>query len=557
LLFQEDVASIEVVGDSHRIPAIADKLAVFFGKAPSKRTNATEVVAKGAAWQCARRSPLFKVGLLVLNLFARTLLFYLCVVLKCAFLVFFWRFCFMCECCVSKVMPYELKDLQSYPINFSWKWGSAGGSEGDSTESLVFPPHSAVPLFKQVTFKKQIDEGTTFSAAASYAEGGTPLPPGTAPQIGRWVIGSIPVDVPAQIAGEKSALKIGCKLDESGIVLVSRAEKEWNEEIEYEEEQEVPLTAEELAAIPAEAVPAPVAGDAAANGGEPPVVAAVPAPAAEAKQPKTKKIKVTKKRVVARSSKLEVVAHTSSLSSEKVRRFQEQEREMRGHDRLVVETAAEKNKVEAYVYETREKLSDGWARFATQEEKDKLSAALDAAESWLYEQGAGQSKAVYAARLADMRVLGDPIELRAHEAQERGPSAEELRHSAQQWIAWADGHEVAYDHISAEEKAGVRAKATAALEWLKDAMEKQDLLKSTEKPSVLSADIVARRFNLDKECSLIKSRPKPKPKAPEPAKQPAPGPTRPTEEAKPEDKQTQEEKQSEGTDKPEPMDTSV
>jgi molecular chaperone DnaK (HSP70) len=58
---KEDIGSIEVVGDSHRIPAISEKLNSFFGKQPSKRTNATEVVAKGAAWQCARRSPVFKV----------------------------------------------------------------------------------------------------------------------------------------------------------------------------------------------------------------------------------------------------------------------------------------------------------------------------------------------------------------------------------------------------------------------------------------------------------------------------------------------------------------
>ena len=59
---KEEIGSIEVVGDSHRIPAISEKLNSFFGKHPSKRTNATEVVAKGAAWQCARRSPVFKVG---------------------------------------------------------------------------------------------------------------------------------------------------------------------------------------------------------------------------------------------------------------------------------------------------------------------------------------------------------------------------------------------------------------------------------------------------------------------------------------------------------------
>lgn len=455
-------------------------------------------------------------------------------------------------------MPYELKDLQSYPVNFSWKWGGPGGAEGEGTESLVFAPHSVVPLFKQVTFKKNIETGMTFSASATYADGAVPLPPGTTAQIGRWVINSIPVDVATLVPGEKPALKIGCKLDDSGIVLISRAEKEWNEEIEYEEEQEVPLSAEELAASAPEIPPAAASeektpsGDAAAA---PEAAAPAPAPAAEAKQPKTKKVKVTKKRTVAKSAKLEVTPHTSSLSAEKVRRFQEQEREMRAHDRLVVETAAEKNKVESYIYEAREKLAESWAKFATEGEKEKLSQLLNDSESWLYEQGESQGKAVYAARLAELRLLGDPIELRAREAEERAPAADELQTSAQQWLAWSNGHDAAFDHISAEDKTVVRNKATSALDWLKDALEKQNALAPTDKPHVLSADIIARRHNLDKEASAIKSKPKPKPAAPKDAPKADPPKEKPQADNKEAEKEAEKETPKEEEAKAEPMDT--
>ena len=227
---------------------------------------------------------------------------------------------------------------------------------------------------------------------------------------------------------------------------------------------------------------------------------------------------------------------------------------MRAHDRLVVETAAEKNKVEAYVYEAREKLAEQWAKFATQGEKDKLSAALEASESWLYEQGAGQNKAAFAGRLAELHALGDPIELRARESEERGPAAEELRATAQHWQSWADGHEAAFDHISAEEKATVRAKATAALEWLREAQEKQNALAPTDAPHLLSADIKARRANLDKEASAVKSKPRPKPKAPEPAKDKAPEPAK--DKAPEADKGAAEPKaKAEEETKAEPMDT--
>lgn len=490
---KEDIVSVEVVGDSHRIPAIGEKLSSFFGKPPSKRTNATEVVAKGAAWQCARRSPLFKVH------------------------------------------PYELKDLQTYPIDFAWRWGNKAhpDGEGEPVKSSVFPIQSTVPLFKQVTFKKQIEEGFTFVANASYPEG-TVLPAGTGKHLGRWVISSIPLDPATAVAGEKAAIKIGCKLDESGIVSVSRAEKEWNEEHEYEEEQEVPLTAEEEAAAAA-AAPKPEEG----KDGKP----------AEAKQPKTKKVKVMKKRVVARSHKLDVHPHTPSLSAETVRKYLELENEMRSQDKLVIETAAEKNKVEAYVYEAREKLSDKWSPFATEDVKSKLSALLESVESWLYDEGQNQTKSVYSSKLAEMKNIGDPIELRLRESEERGPSVSELKESAQQWLAWADTNEVAFDHIGADDRNNVKSKAKNALEWLAEVEQKQAKTAPTEAPAFLSADVQARKNNLDKECNVIKSKPKPKPKAPEPAAKPADPPK--TEEKKEEEPA----KPAEGP-QPEPMDTS-
>ena len=553
---KEAIQSVEVVGDSHRIPAVNSQLQSFFGKAPSKRTNATEVVAKGAAWQCARKSPLFK------------------------------------------VMPYECKDLQSYPINFEWRW-EANGEEEKTSSSLVFPPHSAVPLFKQVTLKKNIVPGMSFAAAASYAEGATtPLPAGTAMNIGSWKISNIPADSPAMVEGEKSSLKVGCKLDDSGIVYVSRVEKEWNEEIEFEEEQDVPLSEDEQKVVDeadakkkkeeaeaAEAAAAATAAaaaaakesaeaekgegekkadDAAAADEEPkkadeatdePAAAAAPTPAPTAspaaKQPKTKRVKVTKKKVQARSQKLEIQGTTTSLSDAALKRFQEQETAMIKLDLLVVATAEVKNKVEAYVYEAREKLSDTWASFATDEIKDELRNLLEKTENWLYEEGENETKDVYSSKLAELHTLGDPMALRAREADERGPATEELRSAAKAWLAWSEGSDPAYAHLTDEEKKSVKDKATSAVAWLQEELAKQAKLGPTDNPAVLTADINARRLNLNKESNVVRNKPKPKaePKKEEPKKEESK-----KEEAKKEEGPKPEEgdaKQEEGEAKPE------
>lgn len=529
-LKKEDIVTVEVVGDSHRIPAIGAKLEEFFGKPPSKRTNATEAVAKGAAWQCARRSPLFR------------------------------------------VVPYEVKDLQPYPMVFQWTWGTKAG-EQEPTSSVVFPHHTVVPVFKQVSFKKQFEEGMTFTVSARYEEG-TVLPPGTSKHLGQWKISSIPVDTSAMVEGEKAVLKVGCKLDESGIVLVARAEKEWSENQEYEVDEEVPITEEEAtpAEQPAAAAPqAPTDGAAAPEGSSTDTpAAAAPTAAADSnkkeeqpKQPKTKKIKVQKKRVVARSAKLEVHPFTPSLSAETINRLRELELEMNAHDRLVVDTAAEKNRVEAYVYEAREKLSAQWVAFATEEQKNELSALCESIESWLYSEGERQQKSAYSEKLGHLKKIGDPIALRAREAEERGPASKELRDAVQRWLDWADTKEEAYAHIEAADREQVRTKATAALTWLDEALIKQASHSTTEPPLILSSEIESRRSSLDKECGVIKNKPKPKP-APVPEKKAektdAPGPKteeQAKEEAPPAAEQEEEKKPADQDPdtKPEDMDT--
>lgn len=58
-----DVAAVEVVGGSSRIPAILDTIQEVFGKVPSRTLNAKEVISRGNALNCAMLSPIFRCGL--------------------------------------------------------------------------------------------------------------------------------------------------------------------------------------------------------------------------------------------------------------------------------------------------------------------------------------------------------------------------------------------------------------------------------------------------------------------------------------------------------------
>lgn len=58
----DDIASVEIVGGSTRIPAIKNLIEKIFHKFPSTTLNQDEAVARGCALQCAMLSPAFKVS---------------------------------------------------------------------------------------------------------------------------------------------------------------------------------------------------------------------------------------------------------------------------------------------------------------------------------------------------------------------------------------------------------------------------------------------------------------------------------------------------------------
>ncbi len=56
------IANVEVVGGTTRVPAVLKQLTDFFGREPSRTLNAKETVSRGCALQCAMLSPTFKVS---------------------------------------------------------------------------------------------------------------------------------------------------------------------------------------------------------------------------------------------------------------------------------------------------------------------------------------------------------------------------------------------------------------------------------------------------------------------------------------------------------------
>jgi hypothetical protein len=91
--------------------------------------------------------------------------------------------------------------------------------------------------------------------------------------------------------------------------------------------------------------------------------------------PATRKVK---KQV--RKADLPIVGGGLSLDVALKNAYKEKEAEMTMADKLVADTEDRKNALEEYIYDMRGKLDDIYADYASEDEKTKLRAMLDAAE---------------------------------------------------------------------------------------------------------------------------------------------------------------------------------
>lgn len=93
------------------------------------------------------------------------------------------------------------------------------------------------------------------------------------------------------------------------------------------------------------------------------------------------------------------------MSKNEINFFVEQELQMIMQDKKEKERSEAKNLVEEYVYDVRDKLSNEYEQFITEENKTSFMKVLDETESWLYsEEAEDQMKSVYVDRLNSLKV---------------------------------------------------------------------------------------------------------------------------------------------------------
>ncbi|TAQ91211.1 hypothetical protein B7494_g393 [Chlorociboria aeruginascens] len=357
----EDIDIIELVGGCTRVPALKDRIQKFFGKTLSFTLNQDEAIARGCAFSCAILSPVFR------------------------------------------VRDFAIHDIINYPIEFTWE--KSPDIPDEDTSLTVFHQGNVMPSTKILTFYRK----EPFQLEAKY-EKPELLPGKMNPWIGRFSVKNIKADS----KDDFMICKLKARLNLHGILNVEQGY--YVEDVEVEEPvPEEKDTAEKKdkdpdvsIELPSPSQPVPISSKNERAAKRPRLEGSSlthPLKAMETdEKPKTRKVK---KQV--RKGDLPISAGTASLDEAAKQAAAEQEASMIMEDKHVADTEEKKNELETYIYEMRNKIDDQYSEFASEDEKIKLKAKLEASEDWLYDEGEDATKAIYIAKMDEIRAVAGPI----------------------------------------------------------------------------------------------------------------------------------------------------
>uniref|UniRef100_A0A673C548 Heat shock protein 4 like n=1 Tax=Sphaeramia orbicularis TaxID=375764 RepID=A0A673C548_9TELE len=377
-----------------------------------------------------------------------------------------------------KVREFSITDVVPFPITLRWK----SPTEDGLGECEVFSKNHAAPFSKVITFHKK----EPFDLEAFYSN------PQDLPysdhRIGCFSVQNV---VP-QPDGDSSKVKVKVRVNVHGIFSVSSAsliEKQKGEGEDMQIDSE-PMVQNEGRAEDQVSLEDGAAGE-------------KQDPTAVGNKPKVK----------VKSIDLPIMAkNIRQLDSDVLNNFVEYERQMIIQDKLVKEQNDAKNAVEEYVYDLRDKLCGVYEKYITEEDSNRLTLMLEDTENWLYEDGEDQPKQVYVDKLDALKRLGQPIQDRHREHEDRPRGFEELGKKLQLYMKAVDSYkqkDERYLHLSVEEMSTVEKSVNEGMGWMNNKMNAQSKLAITQDPIVKVADIIAKIQELDDICNPVINRPKP------------------------------------------------
>ncbi|KAK4439333.1 Heat shock protein 16 [Sesamum alatum] len=350
---------------------------------------------------------------------------------------------------IFRVREYEVQDCFPFSISFA----SDEGPVCSLTDGVLFPKGNAFPSTKMLTLHRN----DIFHMEAFYANQ-KELPSGVSTRISSFKIGPFRVS-----HVEKSRIKIKVKLDLHGVVSIVSAS--------LVDDQVDDATVRNSANTQSENVgPGNEESFSNANG--------------------TSGHDMRRLKAIRRQDIFIAENVYGGMTRGELSQAQEKELQLAQQDLKVERTKEKKNALEAYVYESRNKLLNTYRSFATDSEKEGISSNLQQTEEWLYDDGDDESEYVYTEKLDNLKKMVDPIEIRYKEEEARAVATRDLLNCIVEY-------RMAVASLPPGERDAVIGECNKAEQWLREKSHHQDSLPKNADPVHWSGDIKRKSETLD------------------------------------------------------------
>jgi hypoxia up-regulated 1 len=191
-------------------------------------------------------------------------------------------------------------------------------------------------------------------------------------------------------------------------------------------------------------------------------------------------------------------------------------REMDHQDDLRKEKAAAKNNLEAFMYESKDKLNtneEDVSKVTTEDQRSGILQELEDTDEWLYGDGDDLPAADYKEKQRALGKKVDAIFARVTEFTERPKAVDKLQNKMQSSLNLISTSETSKPQITAMEREEVFNITTKLGAWLEEKQALQGKLESHEEPAFTAKEALIKMRPLNAIISRLSKRPKPIPKA--------------------------------------------
>uniref|UniRef100_A0A671FBE4 Hypoxia up-regulated protein 1 n=1 Tax=Rhinolophus ferrumequinum TaxID=59479 RepID=A0A671FBE4_RHIFE len=325
---------------------------------------------------------------------------------------------------------------------------------------------------------------------------------------------------------ESKGIKAHFNLDESGVLSLVRVESVFETLVEDSPEEESTLT--KLGNTISSLFGGGTTSDAKENGtdtvqkpsekGETGSEGISPAPEEEKKQNLARK-----QRMVAEIGVELVVLDLPDLSEDELARSAQKLQDLTVRDLEKQEREKAANSLEAFIFETQDKLyQPEYQEVSTEEQREEISGRLSAASTWLEDEGFGATTVMLKEKLAELRKLCQALFFRVEERKkwpERLSALDNLLNHSSMFLKGARLIPEMDQIFTEVEMTTLEKVINETWAWKNTTMAEQAKLPATERPVLLSKDIEAKMMALDREVQYLlnkakfaKPRPRPKDK---------------------------------------------